>query len=416
MRSTSKKSRRSRQSAGCQRHRSRQTSLTLPNTHQVSTVSHIPSSSKLRNQITERSIKQRKSSKTSEPVNKKSLAKYSLLRDLCRIPSPSNHEDAIVAYLSSVPNKHFDVKKTKKNSCYFVYDKCKKAGAKTVLFDAHIDQVHLRIVNLTDIYDKGYVIAIAVGFESDTLSGNSVVHLPTGMKGTVVTIPPHLRMEQYMKTTDTEVSYICIDFGVNGDEVYDMFRQGDIVIFDIDYYMMQNKYIVSTGLDNKVGVYTLLKIMEYFNDHISELACNVVFHFSSREEVDIGSYAPMKNMDFDEIVVYDADIATDNEYISENLVGTVILGNGIVLTHNYEDDKKLSDKLVSICKKNRIPYQETFSSSFGGSNALGYARMFDAYTQFIGIPLRNMHSPAEVVCMHDLDIAVRLGVEYLKSG
>jgi putative aminopeptidase FrvX len=354
--------------------------------------------------------------KTTKRLHNKKydIAKFSLLRDLCRTPSPSNHEDAIVAYIESFKFKNFQFTKTKKNSCFFTH-KSSNPDAKSIMFDAHIDQVHLRIVNRTDIYDKGYVIAIAVGFESDTLSGNTVVHLPSGRKGSVVTIPPHLRLEQYMKTTDTEVSYICIDFGVNGSQVYDMFNQGDIIIFDIQYYTMEDRYIVSTGLDNKVSVYTLLRMLEYFDAHIKELQCNVVFHFSSREEVDIGSYAPVMKMEFDEIVVFDADIATDNEYISENLVGTVILGDGVVITHNYEDDSKLSDKLVAICKKNKLPYQETFSSSFGGSNALGYARSFDAYTQFVGIPLRNMHSPAEVVSMHDLDVAVDLGIQYLKS-
>lgn len=355
-----------------------------------------------------------KASPKAPKLTKEERSKYNMLRDICYIPSPSNHEDAIVAYIESCDFKHFQFKKTKKNSCYYYYTKCKKPKAKTIMFDAHIDQVHLRVVNTTDYYDKGYVIAIAVGFESDTLSGNSVVHMKSGMKGTVVTIPPHLRMEQYMKTTDTEVSYVCIDLGLSAADVYEMIKVGDIIMFDTTYYTMNNKYIVSTGLDNKISVYTLLKMLEYFDKNIGELAHNVYFHFSSREEVDIGSYAPLMKTEFDEIIVYDADIATDNEYISDNLIGTIVLDKGVVFTHNYEDDTKLTESLIALAKKKDIPYQESFSSSFGGSNALAYSRLFDSYTQFVGIPLRNMHSPSEVVSMRDLDVAVKLGVEYLR--
>jgi len=375
------------------------------------------SASRSKTKSPKRTSKSKRGSKKA-PLNEHTIAdrkKYNTLRDICYIPSPSNHEDAIVAYIESCEFKNFQFKKTKKNSCYYSYTGCKKKGAKTIMFDAHIDQVHLRVVNVSDVYDKGYVIAIAVGFESDTMSGNSVVHLKSGMKGSVVTIPPHLRMEQYMKTTDTEVSYVCIDFGITGDEVRESIRIGDIIMFDISYYVMNNKYIVSTGLDNKVSVYVLLKMLEHFDKHIDELEHNVYFHFSSREEVDIGSYAPLMTTEFDEIVVFDADIATDNEYISDNLIGTIVLDSGIVFTHNYEDDTVLTERLIDIAKKHKVSYQESFSSSFGGSNALAYARTFDAYTQFVGIPLRNMHSPSEVVSMRDLDTAVKFGLEYLKT-
>jgi len=37
----------------------------------------------------------------------------------------------------------------------------------------------------------------------------------------------------------------------------------------------------------------------------------------------------------------------------------------------------------------------------------------DSYTQFIGIPIRNMHSPTEVVSMKDLKTAIDVIKSYL---
>ena len=327
----------------------------------------------------------------------------SILKDICYIPSPSNYEDKMVSYLKNLTIKNFKFYKSKKNSCTYSYD---NGHPETVLIDAHIDTVHLRVIRYTK---EGYIVARPIGFDSDVLDGNTVVHLNSGSKGSVITVAPHLNIKHKKKLN------VLIDFGIPPTEISNIISIGDVLIFDIDYYVMNKKNIVGTGLDNKASVYVLIELLLFFDKHISTLKYNLILHFSSREETGMGSFANLRNKVIDKIFVLDTDIATDNELISSDLVGNIISNKGVVIPRNYEDDVLLGDELVHIAKKYKIPYQLSFSGDFGGTNASYYTTNFDAYTQFIGIVLKNMHSPNEIVSIKDLESAFELLLAYLSN-
>jgi endoglucanase len=276
------------------------------------------------------------------------------------------------------------------------------------MIDAHIDQVQLRVINVIETDDTGYVMAVTLGFDPYVLHGNTVYHMKSKLRGNIVTLPPHLNI-----SPDLKDKLLCIDFGMSKKSLEKYISVGDPILFTIDWYTMNNKYIVSTGLDNKVSVYVLLKVLEWFDKNIEELGCNIYFNFSSREEIGLGSYAPLIKKEFDEVIVLDSDIATDNKYISKDLIGKIGLDKGVVITHNIDDDSELTKKLIKLCKDNKLDYQESFSSSYGGTNLTTYSKLMDSYTQFIGIPIRNMHSPTEVVSMKDLKTAIDVIKSYL---
>jgi endoglucanase len=326
-----------------------------------------------------------------------------ILKELCEIPSPSNHEGILVKYLENLDLAHFQFKKSKKHSCSYTIN---RNSDKTVLLDAHLDQVHLRVVRITS---DGYVVTSPVGFEQSVLDGNSVVHLASGMKGSVVTLPPHLNIKS-KKTPE-----VYIDFGMNGRELMKVIFPGDIVIFSVDYYTMNKNYIVGPGLDNKVGVYILIEILKYFDKYPDKLKYNLIIHFSSREETGMSSFVHLPNK-IDAIIVIDTDFATDNPFISPDLVGNLLSNNGPIITRNFEDDVCLGDTLIKIAKKNKIPFQLSYSSDFGGTNAEKFSLLFDSYTQYVGIPLKNMHAPAEIVARKDIENTFKLLQLYLTQG
>ncbi len=326
-----------------------------------------------------------------------------LLKDLCKISSPSNNEQDIVKYLEKLPVKHFKFNKSKKNSACYVLDK----GAKnTILIDSHIDQVHLRVLRISS---DNHVVASPVGFNSEVLDGDTLIHFETGKKGTVMTLPPHLDIEE------RPAEEVYVDFGMNEKQLNKNIKPGDVLIFDIDYYVMNKKYIVCSGLDNKAGTFVLTQLLKYFDKNVDKLNCNLILHFSSREETGMGSFANILHMKIDEILVLDTDFVTSSNLIDPDLVGKIYEDQGPIITKNYEDDVILSKKFVQIAKKNKIPFQLSYSSKFGGSNNSFYTQFFDSYTQFIGIPLKNMHSPHEIVSIKDLTNTFKLFIHYLSK-
>lgn len=334
-----------------------------------------------------------------------------ILKELTSIPSPSNNESLLVDYLEKMAKKldTFQFYKTKKQSCIFSNIDKKRLDKPTILIDAHIDNVHLRVIRVTR---DNYVVAMPVGFDSITLDGNSLVHMDSGALGSVVTMPPHLKISRKKHKKE-----VYIDFGFSKEDRLDILP-GDIIMFAPEFYTMNNNYIVSNGLDNKASVFVLLHLLQFYNKHISKLNYNIIVNFSSREEIGYSSYIPnreLSNINIDEIIVLDTDFATDTSLISKDLVGTIELGKGPVITRNYEDDPILSDKLIKLASKHKIPYQVTYSSRFGASNNAYYTQFFDSYSQFIGIPLRNMHSPTEVVSIKDLSKTLELLIAYLST-
>ena len=328
----------------------------------------------------------------------------SILKELSTIPNPSNNEYQIVNYIETFSSglNNFKFYKTKKQSCIFTSN---TSYTKNILIDAHIDSVHLRVRR---VRSDNYVVATPVGFDAGLLDGNTVIHLETGSVGTIVTMPPHLKLAK--KESKKE---LYIDFAMSNNELGIL--PGDILIFNPDFKIMNKKSILSNGLDNKASVFILLNLLEFYNKHIDKLKYNLTINFSSREEIGYGSFASVIRNDIDEIVVLDTEVATDNSLISKDIIGNITLGKGPVVTRNHDDDPELSKKFINMAKKYKIPYQVAYSSGFGDSNNSFYTQFFDSYAQFIGVPLRNMHSPTEVVSIDDLKYTLELLVAYLST-
>ena len=324
-----------------------------------------------------------------------------ILKELVKIPSPSNYESELVDYIKQFRFTHFKFSESKKQSCVLSYTG--KPKQKTILLDAHIDNVHLRVIRVSK---DGYVVAIPVGFSSITLDGNSVVHMDSGNRGAVVTMPPHLKISSKKHKKEVYIDFGGLDFEV---------LPGDVLLFSPEFYMMNNKYIVANGLDNKASVFVLLTLLNFYDKHIDKLSYNLIIHFSSREEIGYGSFSNIDSNNIDEVIVIDTDFATDSSLISPDLVGKIYSGKGPVISRNHDDDPVLTKKLISVAKSHHIPYQLSYSSRFGASNNAYYTQFFDSYTQFLGIPLKNMHSPTETVAISDLEKILELLIAYLST-
>lgn len=344
-------------------------------------------------------------SKQTNPTSGDEFHIQTELYDICQLTSPSNHEGPVVEYLQN-RTKSWSIYKqivSKKKSFVLHYDGGHK---ETVLLDAHIDQVHLRILR---VIDDGTVLALPVGFGTQIMDGNSVLHIKSNTVGTVVTVPPHLNISS-PHTDSGRRKPVLIDFGITKQEVETIMTVGDPIVFRFDFYTMNPNLIVSRALDNKAGVVSLLYVAHYFQQHPEKLHYNLLFHFSPREETGLGSigFLLKKNLHPDYIIVVDTDIATDSTVIPKDMIGLIALGKGPVITRNYDDDIEFGNYIMNIANQQKIPFQVIFSSSVGGSNNQAYSTYLDTYTQFVGIPLRNMHSPLEVIHKKDIEWTSKL--------
>ena len=330
-----------------------------------------------------------------------------VLEEICNTPSPSNNEDPLTEYLLRLPldDSKFTIKSNVDNS---VTVSSKTNYEKTVLLDAHMDQVHLRVVK---IMDTGELVVKSVGFDMDVLLGNSVVHMKSGSQGIIGPFPPHLRIG--LGANDRRLGY-C-DLGLNLEDTEKLVEPGDVILFNSKYSLLGDDKVVAPGLDNKINVFAQCEILDYFNENFDKLKYNLLVHFSSREEIGLGSFSDTLHRKIDYIIVLDSSPASDQIGIPRKLIGNINLGDGPVLTRNYEDTYELGLKIRDIGKKINIYPQLVFSSGYGGSNSVTYSKLYNSMVQYIGTPIRYIHSPFEMTDLNDTVEVKKLIIKFLEE-
>ena len=328
-----------------------------------------------------------------------------VLKEMCMTPSPSNNEELFSDYVMGMDFKNFTKFRAHDES---ITIESKTNMNKTVLLDAHIDQVHLRVVKVSV---SGELIVKSVGFDMDILLGNKVIHMKSGLKGVIGSFPPHLRLG--IGPNDKRIGY-C-DMGMSYEKISEIVEPGDVILFDMNFSILGDSKVIAPGLDNKINGFNLYEIMKYFDNNMDELKYNLIVHFSTREEIGLGSFSSNLDKKIDYIIVMDSSPSSDQVGIPNKLIGDIDLGNGPVLTRNYEDNYKLGLKIREIGKNIGIFPQIVFSSGYGASNSKTYSKLFNSMVQYIGTPIRYIHSPFEMVDLNDVRLVKELIINVLKT-
>ena len=108
---------------------------------------------------------------------------------------------------------------------------------------------------------------------------------------------------------------------MNKKQIQKIFSVGEPLMYKQHYTELASNNLSSTGLDNKTSVFILLELLKYFDKNIKELKHNLIIHFSSREEVGLGSFAETDKKNIDTIIVVDTPLATDIPNIPVNITG-----------------------------------------------------------------------------------------------
>ena len=96
--------------------------------------------------------------------------------------------------------------------------------------------------------------------------------------------------------------------------------------------------------------------------------------------------------------------------------GDIKLGGGPVLNRGANVNPVVYDRLVSVAKKKKIPYQVCAEPGGTGTdaNAMQLSRAGVA-TGLMSVALRYMHTAVEVISLNDLDKTVELLTEFTLS-
>lgn len=281
-----------------------------------------------------------------------------------------------------------------------------KKSNHTIMLEAHIDQVGFIV---TSVFDDGFLKVAPVGsIDSRFLPSTEVVFFgKEKVNGVFTSVPPHLKKGDTLPDFD-----VCfVDTGRA--DIKDVVSPGDIGFFASEPTLLLNNCVAACGLDNRAGCAAVLMAAE-------KIACekdgaNVEIILTMGEELGLrGAKVASFNSKADLAIAVDVSFGNFEGISSDK---TATLESGPMIGISPILNKNIYSRLIGIAENYNIPYTKEVMGGRTGTNAdIISISQGGIPSGLVSIPLRNMHTPCEVVSLADIENSAQLIYLCVKEG
>lgn len=325
--------------------------------------------------------------------------KFDFLRKILSAPSPSGSETAAQKVVREFAEGFADEVRTDVHGNVIAV---KNPGAPVRLMMAgHVDQVGL-MVQFID--DSGFLrVQPSGGWDPQVLLGQRIVIWAKDgpVAGCIARRPPHVLEGDKGRVPD--LHELWVDIGACGrKEAEEKVRVGDPITPELVQRELANRRVISPGLDDKVGVWTVFEALRLVD--AKALGCAFYAVATVQEELGLrGAGTSAFGIDPHVGLAVDVTHSTDYPTMSKERYGDVSLGKGPVITRGPNCNPKVVEMLIESAAEGEIAYQMSACSALTGTDArqIQVTRSGVA-TGLVSIPNRYMHGPTEMVCLDDL--------------
>lgn len=289
-------------------------------------------------------------------------------------------------------------------------------GTKKIMLAAHMDEIGLMV---RYIDKKGFIKFSKIGSINDQMLLNQAVYIqsPGGnITGVIGSKPPH-KMKESERKQILKSDNMFIDIGANSrEEAEELVNVGDPIIFRQEFEQLRNGLVKGKALDNRVGCAVLIEVLKQVQSKATIYGVGTV-----QEEVGLkGAKTSAFSINPDMALALDVTISGDHPGIKEeeapsqagkgpSIILTDASGRGII---THPQVKKL---LISTAEKEEIPYQLEVSDGGTTDATAIHLTRHGIPTGVISPATRYIHTPVSVVCLDDIENAVRLILAVLES-
>jgi endoglucanase len=339
--------------------------------------------------------------------------RFNFLKELVEAPSPSGYEGpAQRLWWRQVAQFADDVRTDTHGN---VIAAVNPGGALRVMLAGHCDEIGFVV---TYVDDDGFLWFSPIGgFDATIVPGQRVhVHTAAGtLLGVVGRRPIHvIRPEDRSRGVD--LKDLWIDIGVaDGMEAREVVAIGDPVTIAQGLECLRGNLVVSRALDNKVGAFIVAETLRKVSAARPRAA---VYGVSTvQEEIGLrGARTSTYSIDPHVGIAIDVTWATDHPGMKEDRkrAGEMVLGRGIVITRGANVNPIVFQRLVRAAREAGMPYQVRAVAGGTGNdgNAMQISRAGVAIG-VVGVPLRYMHTPVEIISLADLETAIAVLAGFL---
>ncbi|MCZ6671861.1 MAG: M20/M25/M40 family metallo-hydrolase [Verrucomicrobia bacterium] len=289
-------------------------------------------------------------------------------------------------------------------------------GDPTVLLAGHLDELGF-IIKYID--DKGYLFFDTIGGHDRIMISGRRVRIKT--RNAVITGVTGKRAVHLMDADEREkvpkIHDMWIDLGVSSKaDAEKLVRVGDTGTYDHEFELLNGSVGTARAFDNKTGAYiageTLIRLAEE-----SSLAAKVVAVGTAQEEIGVrGAATSAFATTPDYGIAIDVGHATDFPDADNKRFGAFKMGGGVIITRGPQLNPIVTEALIVVAEAENIPYQlEAERGIISNDSRSIQVAGAGVATGTIGLALRYMHTPSEMVDLEDVEACVKLLVAYIKT-
>lgn len=281
-------------------------------------------------------------------------------------------------------------------------------GKTHIMLDAHLDRIGLIV---TAIDETGFLcVDKCGGCDARVLCAGEVTVWGKGpLYGVITSTPPHLaKAEDASKAPSFDGIYV--DTGLDYETLKNRVSIGDRITVDAPVTSLAESRITGAALDDRIGCAALLRVLDIIKDKNPKVKISVLFSVQE-ETTEAGGKTGAFGISPDEAIAVDVSFGTAPD-VSEKEAGR--LGEGGMICISPSLSYEMSQQLIEIAEKNSIKYQTEICPSSTGTNAdvISVSKK-GVKTGLVSIPLRNMHTQAEVADIEDIEAVAQLISQYI---
>jgi putative aminopeptidase FrvX len=332
----------------------------------------------------------------------------SFLKELITAPGVSGYEGAVRPIIEKTWSPLTDeISLSRLGSLHALQRGIGSEPRPSILIAAHMDAIGLMVNAIVD----GLLRMTSLGgIDVRVLPGQMVtVHGRQDLPGMIVSTPPRL-LPSSIKSGVVPLEYLLVDVGLLPDELSSLVRVGDTVSFAQEPLETSGETLVGHSLDNRAGVAALTLCLEILHDRPHKWDIWAVA--TVQEETSYGG-ALTSAFQLRPDLGVTIDVTFGSEPGSPSHL-TFPLGKGPTLGWGPVVHPVLFKTVKQLAERLEIPLSPETAPRYSGTDSDAMVVAGEGVPNLvIGIPLRYMHTPVEMIALRDISRASRLVAEFI---
>ncbi|WP_172123280.1 MULTISPECIES: M42 family metallopeptidase [unclassified Devosia] len=337
------------------------------------------------------------------------------LRDLVQTPSPSGYEQRVAQRYRSYVEPLADAVSVDLHGN--VIAALNPAASTKIMLAGHMDEIGFI---LHYIGEEGLLYFSAIGGHDSVIPvGQTMwVHGRNGrVAGVVGRKAIHLMDPDELKEKP-KLKELWIDIGAGSRaEAQAVVALGDVVTYQQEFQPLLGDRAVGRAFDNKAGLFIVAEALRLLAEN-GGLHPEVGVYAVGTVQEEIGSRGARTAafaIGAQSGIAVDMEHAIDYPGVSPSQHGQLELGKGPTVSLGANTNRVLFDLVTQAAEREAIPYQVQVApgATPTDANALQLNQAGMA-TGLLGVPLRYMHTPGEVVSLTDVEHCARLVAAYCR--